>query len=285
MIPKVFHFIYITNSSNFELDIFSYVAIASCKRINSPSKIILHTNSLPNGNYWSLVSDFVEVNEVDIPGHIYGNKINSFAHAADVIRLQELIKSGGVYLDLDTICVRPIPDNLFSENCVMGLELRPGYSFWSLLATLFTHMFKFELKLLFYKLRKLKRLKYVGMCNALIMATPNSKFLVNWLESYINFDNTNWNYQSVIYPFKILLKKYKSKEIKVVNHKYFFNPTYDSKGLFQLFGISDLSLQNFPKSCIHHLWISEVKKILNLNDNELLSSTDSYYARLVKQYV
>ncbi len=285
MIPKVFHFIYITINSSFEFDLVSYVAIASCNRINSPTKIILHTNSIPIGKYWDELKDFVDLNKVHIPDYIFGNKINLLAHAADVIRLQELIKYGGVYLDLDTICVRPIPDSLFSETCVMGLELRPGYSFWNLLTMLFTHFFKFEFRLLLYKLKKLKRLKYVGLCNALIMASPNSRFLIKWLESYINFDNTNWNYQSVIYPFKILLKKYKGKDIKIVNHRYFFYPTYDRIGLLQLFGTSDLTIESFPNSYLHHLWISEIKKVINFNEKELLNSSDSYYARLIKQYV
>ena len=38
---------------------------------------------------------------VSPPEEIFNNKLNHFAHKADIVRLQKLIEHGGIYLDID----------------------------------------------------------------------------------------------------------------------------------------------------------------------------------------
>lgn len=42
-----------------------------------------------------------------------------------------------------------------------------------------------------------------GLCNGLIVSKPDSPFLKRWLNLYNDFDDSNWNYHSVVLPRKL----------------------------------------------------------------------------------
>ena len=50
-----------------------------------------------------------------------GRRLRKFAHQSDVIRLQVLNQRGGIYLDIDTICLRPLQE-FRRHDFVMGLQ-------------------------------------------------------------------------------------------------------------------------------------------------------------------
>jgi mannosyltransferase OCH1-like enzyme len=56
---------------------------------------------------------------VTAPKEIFGKRLRSFAHQADVLRLEILMREGGVYLDLDTITLRSF-EPLMGDRLVMG---------------------------------------------------------------------------------------------------------------------------------------------------------------------
>jgi len=54
---------------------------------------------------------------------------DSFAAAADYLRLEILYRFGGLYVDADTVCVRPIPEEVRSHDfvtCYLSEKHRPG---------------------------------------------------------------------------------------------------------------------------------------------------------------
>ena len=84
--------------------------------------IYLHHKQLPWGPWWERIQpaparsvevDLVE--EVLAADYSHGARPAEYryAHHADFIRLDALIEHGGVYADIDTIFVRPFPDELF----------------------------------------------------------------------------------------------------------------------------------------------------------------------------
>ena len=97
---------------------------------------------------------------VELPTEVFGNPLSHFAHKADVLRLRILLETGGIYLDLDTICQRPFTP-LLDGQVVMGRE----------------------------EVLKTDGSREVsGLCNATIIAPPRSRFLELWYDAYRAFE-------------------------------------------------------------------------------------------------
>src|SRR5581483_6850969 len=114
----------------------------------------------PWGPWWELAKPYLEVVKTGAPDSIHGIPLEQGAHQADVARLQILHQHGGIYLDLDVLCLRPFAP-LQNESVVMGEEHGEG------------------------------------LCNAVILAEPGALFLRRWLDAYSNFDPADWNGHSV----------------------------------------------------------------------------------------
>jgi hypothetical protein len=55
----------------------------------------------PRGPFWDLLEPELTLLRTPAPDSIFGNKLEHFAHKADVVRLQALQLTGGIYLDID----------------------------------------------------------------------------------------------------------------------------------------------------------------------------------------
>lgn len=77
---------------------------------------------MPTGEWWERAKKFVTPIEVSVPRKIYGNKLYHYAHQTDVLRILILLKFGGIYLGIDTVCIKPFRP-LLSFDCVMGKQL------------------------------------------------------------------------------------------------------------------------------------------------------------------
>jgi hypothetical protein len=185
LIPNVVHFVFGLQSTNATFSFINYVAIASVLFIQRPEKVILHCYYEPVGIYWEMVQKYVEIHKVHLVRSIFGNKIENYAHMADVIRLEVLLKHGGIYLDIDVITLRPY-DPYLGYEMVMGHEGKNGR---------------------------------IGLCNAVILAIPNSRFLKRWYESYKSFNHEQWNYHSVILPLKLATET--PDQIKILDYQKF----------------------------------------------------------------
>jgi FkbM family methyltransferase len=91
-----------------------------------------------------------------------------YAHHSDFIRLERLVEEGGVYADMDTLFVRPLPDRLLSQSFVLGSEYLPG-----------------------------------TLCNAFMMAEPQAEFGRRWLARMGEAFTGDWNKHSCRLPFEI----------------------------------------------------------------------------------
>ena len=68
----------------------------------------------------------LQLRRVEVPLHIHGRPLRHHAHQADVLRLQILLEQGGIYLDMDTIVVRPLlPAHLQSTAAMLGIQDSP----------------------------------------------------------------------------------------------------------------------------------------------------------------
>ena len=99
----------------------------------------------------------------------------AYATLTDFIRLQILYENGGIYLDSDVLCLKPL--NKFRNiegskgGCVIGQE---GAA-WE---------------------------QEGKLTNAILLAEKDSEFVENWLMSFKGFDNT-WAKWGVQLPFRL----------------------------------------------------------------------------------
>ena len=96
-----------------------------------------------------------------------------YAHAADFVRLQALIAEGGVYADIDTLFLRPLPDTLWRrDTCVLGEERSPAPG-------------------------------QPSYCNAWIAAPAGDAFCRAWLEAMAERFDGSWSGHSTLLPHQL----------------------------------------------------------------------------------
>ncbi len=226
-IPKNFHFItgLDENFGGKPFGFIHYMAIRSAMELNPEFTVYVYYQFEPSSPYWDLVKNDVITVIVKAPSEVFGRPVTHFAHKADILRLQFLLRTGGVYLDLDTICQKPFAP-LMHSKVVMGIESsRTGIEQWH-------------------------EGDQVGLCNAVIMSCPDSFFLKTWSETYREFDANEWNNHSVLKP-AALARKY-PEAIHVEPPESFFWPLWTEQGLASLFKENN----SFPDAYSFHLWES-----------------------------
>ena len=244
-IPRIVHFVFgMEKGAVFGL--VQYLSVASASRMLHPEHIYLHYVHLPTGFYWDMLAGVVEIRRLEEIDSVFGQPVIHYAHKADVARLRALMEFGGIYLDLDVISLSSF-DHLLNQDFVMGQEGEDGR---------------------------------IGLCNAVILASKESKFLKIWYESYATFNSSLWNYHSVLLPNKIAAQH--PTEITILGHKSFFWPLWDIKALDVMYAKFDY---DYKDNLAVHLWNSVARKShtkdmsmswLLQNRSSLLSKLDVY---------
>ncbi len=160
-LPRHFHFVFGLKPQNEPFHLSHYLSLASCLEVNRPERLTLYYHYEPYGRYWELIRERIELVRVDLAPEVSSFRYEDplirekyvYAHHADFVRIDQLIAHGGVYADIDTLFVQPIPDALFEHPVVMGLE-----------APLFCE-----------RTQEMRQ----SVCNALIMARRGAPFLVD----------------------------------------------------------------------------------------------------------
>ncbi|HSH41782.1 MAG TPA: glycosyltransferase [Arenicellales bacterium] len=182
--PRQFHFVFGLKPQTEPFHIVFFLCLESCRRVNRPESIHFHYHYEPYGPWWERIRPHLTLHRVDPVSfvarseayweHQEGTFIKQagldYAHQSDFIRLQVLLEQGGVYADIDTLFINPLPDELYRHEFVLGSEgemqdLGSGRS-------------------------------YQSLCNALILSRAGARFGRRWLEDmYKLFDGT-WDRHS-----------------------------------------------------------------------------------------
>ena len=201
MVPRCIHFIYVGGRA---FSFIHFLAVYTAWTVNRPDYLYFHHTEEPTGLWWEKARPLLTLNRVEPVHEIHGNPIKFPAHMADVIRLAMLQRYGGIYLDLDIICLRPFSP-LLQNEFVMGIE--PG----------------------------------TGLCNAVIIARQDAKFLGMWQDQYRSFDGSRWNHHSVVLPWK--LAQAHPQHIHIADKYAFFYPTHNDPVHRYLWGESPTLLE------------------------------------------
>ena len=191
LIPNIIHFVFGLKEQTDDFLFCYYLAIYSAFKVNNPDKIYFYYHYMPKGKWWDKLLEIpnLVLEKVDVPTHIGKKEIKFLAHKADKVRMDILYERGGIYMDIDTLSIRPYK-HLLNNNVVLGKQ-RP----------------------------------FQGICNAIMFTKPKSEFFKIWLDKYEDkFKSNGWNESSIVLPFT-LSKEYPHL-LKVLEPEAFFIPSY-----------------------------------------------------------
>jgi hypothetical protein len=240
-----------------EFSLTSYLAIRSASEVHRPGELILYCDQVPSGPWWNAAREYVgDVVQIEPPDAIGGVSVPHPAHRADLVRLEVLLRHGGIYLDLDVLSVRPLTP-LLGESFVLGREGEHGEH---------------------------------GFCNGVILSEPHSAFLEEWLRGWDpatsrwhGFRSTGrdqyWAEMSGKYP--AYLATLFPELITVAPYDYFHWPLWTDEHLEWLFkGKND----EFPNAYCHHLWQSHSERYLQELTPEYIQQVDTNFTLMARKY-
>lgn len=113
MIPNIIHYIYGLNNEQEYFPLMYYISIISSIKFLNPEQIFFWYSNEPIGKWWDLTKQIVIPVPIPFPDYAYDNDgyrkyINNYKSRCDLIKLEALLKYGGIYLDLDTLIIKPI---------------------------------------------------------------------------------------------------------------------------------------------------------------------------------
>jgi len=250
MIPKTIHFIFGLSEdfAKMPFSLYHYLAALSAKVTNKDYEIVIHYYYEPvNNEWWERCKQIAKMDKLrSSPTSIYGKIIKHCAHKADFVRVEILLVEGGVYLDMDTICIKSFdPVLIFPEKFVMGLEIWNG--------------------------------QIIGLCNAVIISEKNASFLQSWRDRFIDFNPDDWNKISVQTPFKLAVKY--PHLIHIEPPESFFRLNWGMEDIQTMHE----GILNFERSYSQHLWECKSYELylskLTLEDIKTRNSSYNLIAR------
>jgi len=182
-VPKEFHFVFALRRQTEPFHLVHYLCLESCRRINNPTAIHFHYRHEPHGEWWGRIRPHLRLHHVEgvtagfdaaryeatDEGRLIARAGWSYAHEADFVRLQILLEHGGVYADMDTLFVRPYPVEWHEHEFLIGEEpAMPGED----------------------------GVLKPSLCNAVMFAQPNGRFIRAWLAKMAGAFDGTWNRHS-----------------------------------------------------------------------------------------
>jgi hypothetical protein len=178
IVPNIIHYILF---SIHEIQFSHFISLLSVLRNQKPDQIIIHCdcNQL-NGKYYkrilriiSKTKTILKIRQIEKPTKVFGRNLSKYYlnwHSADITRIKLLTEFGGIYIDQDVYVVKSL-DIYRKYEMTLGWD---AINFFS---------------------------------NAIFIAHKNSRFLNLYLDSYRNYNSTQWTYNSQILPTETILKK------------------------------------------------------------------------------
>jgi hypothetical protein len=242
-IPNIFHFVFGLRPQDEPMHLVHYLCLESCRRVYRPDAIHFHYRHAPHGQLWKRIRPHLTLHRIPArkryvdsrryqateEGQFIERAGFSYAHEADFIRLDLLDKWGGVYADMDTLFVQPIPQRAFREKFVIGEEpalpgpdgvLRPS------------------------------------LCNALMLAQPRAAFPARWRTRMAEVFDGTWSRHSC--QEAALLWSEMPESVWVAPQRYFYKHGPTRAGVNALLESLDPDFHDvYSLHLWAHLWWNE----------------------------
>jgi mannosyltransferase OCH1-like enzyme len=208
-IPSIVHFVlgqgdrkdvehrYALSSS---FSFINYLNVLAARRQIRPKKLYVHYYEEPDTFWWNQTKQDREIDvtlvKTSLVENIFRKSVNHHAHRGDIIRLEVVVKYGGIYLDTDVLALRSF-DPLFNLSDVVMAHQDDDSN---------------------------------TACNAVIMSKKNAVFLRRLYDAYQSFDRTRWDQHSVRIPGQLALVY--PNEVMVLPTSTFFRPSWSEVNKF-----------------------------------------------------
>jgi hypothetical protein len=229
-IPRVFHFVFGLRKQREQFHLVFYLCLRSCLEVNRPERICFYYHYLPYGRYWDLIRPHLTLVRVPLNrdleshyGRLSGHHRYSYAHHADFIRVEKVLECGGVYADMDTLFVNPLPEHLYRKEFVIGRE-----------------------RDVFCPVRQVSR---PSLCNAFFMGRKDARFLREWLAKMPEYFDGTWSNHSCYLPHEI--SEAHPDWVHVEPEVTFYRYMWTREGLADLF---ENVVTDHRDVCSIHLW-------------------------------
>ena len=172
-VPRNLHWVWFNNPSA-QLRFHHLTSLLAAVRFFRPRRFFFWHDTVPLGPYWDYflkkLPPSVQLLMIKrtAPETVFGRKIHVIEHKSDVMRLEAILKYGGLYVDIDQILVRSI-DPLICYSTVLGLE-GDGY-----------------------------------LSNGFILSTPYAPFVKLWYSNYRDFSEEQWGRFSIYIPWMLYI--------------------------------------------------------------------------------
>ena len=240
IVPKIVHYIWFYSKEECNFKFYNFISVLSAHKYIKPENIIIWYDNLPCGVWWDRIRVYIpilRVRRINPPKTVFGQRIKVPEHRSDVARLGILFEHGGIYLDLDMIALKSW-DPLLHYNTTLGAETD------------------------------------YDLGNGVIITVPKSQFLRRWGNTYRNFRDSLWGFNSVIMPF-YLAQLY--PELIHVEWNTLYRPNWKEMGW--LYG--EGKLWDWSDCYGMHLYHIKDRKEPNSKDIKTLNSTLGQIFRLV----
>ena len=170
VVPRILHLAWYGSKTRPTFRFHHVISVMSSLRFIQPQRLMFWHDRVPTGKWWTFIRQKINktmttlmMMQRDAPKTIFGRPVYQDEHHSDIVRLEAVMKYGGIYHDLDVVVVRPL-GRLYCYQTTMGEEL-PNW-----------------------------------LCNGFFMSVANATFLRLWYDSYHTFDPNHWNRHSVLMP-------------------------------------------------------------------------------------
>ena len=201
-VPNIVHFVWFTGPASRTFSYINYLAVALAAKVQKPERILMYYNEEPVDNLnWTMMKQIATLVKVDIPKEFDGVKWGRYPHYwSDLVRLQKLEEMGGIYLDTDSLLLKPL-NEFMGHDCVLAGGIPPdGF-----------------------------RNQNPCVSAATIIARPHAPFIQHWLEGFaVAVGTTEWS--GAVTDFPLTLNEKYPGEMTLVPMKTFlpFDWTNDS---------------------------------------------------------
>jgi hypothetical protein len=172
-VPNIVHLV-IGDGFNFRFH--HYLAMKSMHDRIKPEAIYVHTYGVVNDTfgYFKRANNEFKTTKIlsRVVDTIRGIKVKAFEHKSDILRLEILIRYGGMYFDLDVFVLKSMR-TFFNDEFTIGAQYWPNDD------------------------------NPHGLCNGIMVAKRCSRFARNLYSHYENFDNDDWDFLSVRFPLEL----------------------------------------------------------------------------------
>ncbi|KAJ3254398.1 hypothetical protein HK103_007192 [Boothiomyces macroporosus] len=169
VIPNVVH---LTIGRKFRFE--NYLSVKSIHDIIKPDMIFVHGDVFPMENelFARAIKEFKLELVLSRKGDtVYNITVTKGEHMSDIVRMETLIRYGGMYFDLDVFVLKDMKPFLKKEN-----EFVIGYQ---------------------------NKESHFGLNNGLMLSKRCSRFMIWWYRNYQTMNPKDWDYHSVKLPLKL----------------------------------------------------------------------------------